>query len=138
MSMVHDNIIKSYLVDIENRKLKLFTTYHYNENHYEETTVTFNGYVTHSFRHVIYSNIILDIIECSVENFLKYSKKEVLDGKNYTWPISFKDLNDFKSSIKKDSLKIFDIYSALGLNGWIIAKEMIIDVKEINKADTNV
>lgn len=140
MSMVHDNIIKSYLVDIENKQLKLFTTYHYNNSHYEETTVIFEAYLTHSFKHIdsLSGNIIFDINDYPIEIFIKNNIDAINDGKGHGWPVFYDSINDIKIKLEEQGLKTFEIGSSLGLYGWVIAKEMIIDVKEIIEESENV
>jgi hypothetical protein len=57
MSEIHDNIIKSYTVDLENKKIS-FNTVYYDNDITEETSIEFFNVMGHIFSNVIKDSII--------------------------------------------------------------------------------
>ena len=136
MSMVHDNIITSYIVDFENEQLVMKTVYYHNGVISENTDVIFKSYFTHMFNNEFKGSIIFDIEECSLNHFIENERELIEDNRNYCWPIVYKTDNatlELSEFIQKNGYKIFDINSSYGLYGWVISKEVEIIVTEVAK-----
>jgi hypothetical protein len=126
-SKVHDNRITSFSVDFINKVLQLNTQW----EEKEITTITFTGLLAHKFENVIEYNIILDLYEVTVESFIKNEKEQLDESLKYGFP-SMKSMNimELEKSLSTEKYKIFYMESSLGLCGYIIAKDIIIDVQE--------
>ena len=127
MSEIHDNIIKSYFVDFENQNIVFNTVYHCNDIH-EITIITFNNVMAYFFKDELNGSIIFDIEEISLEYFINENKNILDTEKNYGWPFPYKDEEEFIEILNKNKQKYYVINSSYGLNGWILADEMKIDV----------
>jgi hypothetical protein len=120
---VHDNEILSYYVDIYNKKLQIFTKYYDTE----QTTITFFGLMAHRFENVTYCNIIFDIIQISIDDFINNEKELLEYSIKYAFPICVKDCEELRNYLNKNEQNIFEINSSLGLSGFVIAKEIHIN-----------
>lgn len=50
---------------------------------------------------------------------------KILDErKNHCWPIYYKTIEELDAILINDNYTYYIIYSAYGLNGWILAKEI--------------
>jgi len=133
MSWVHDNIILSYNVDFKSEVLVIKTEYHVREI-CEDTDVIFTGFLTHDFKHVMKGSMILDIEEYPLDRFLEESRELLEENKNCLWPFPVFDIckEKYKEKvtdyIQTNQYKVFLIYSSMGLNGWVLAKQMDIFV----------
>lgn len=126
-SKVHDNRIISYSVDFINKVLQLNTQW----EEKEITIITFTGLLAHKFENVIEYNIILDLYEVTIEFFIENEKEQLDEWLKYGFP-SMKSINimELEKSLNTEGYKIFYMDSSLGLCGYIIAKDIIIDVQE--------
>ena len=130
MSEIHDNIIKSYFVDFENKNIVFNTIYHCNDVQ-ETTKITFNNVIAYFFKNELNGSIIFDIEETSLECFINDNKNILDTEKIYGWPFSYKDEEDLIKILNKNKQKYYVINSSYGLNGWVLADEMKIDVNMI-------
>ncbi len=124
---VHDNEILSYEVDVRNETLRLFTKY----EDKEDTVITFSGWLTHRLEDACHCNIISDISRLSVDSFID-NNKEMLEEMIRYLPLDVRDTEDFRKYLQNKEQKIFEITSSIGLCGFVIAKEIAIDVKKID------
>ncbi len=119
---VHDNYIVNALIDIENSNIILSTKY---EN--ENTVILFENVLCHSFENIINQNIILDITEYNISEFIDRISQHLLNNKKYCDPpINWENIDDLKTKLTNLKYFGYDIYSSIGLNGWVISKQMII------------
>jgi|GEM_PF-284770 len=131
MSMVHDNIIKSYCVDFEAESLVMKTEfYNHTDKNIENTHIVFTGYMTHIFDNETKNSIIFDIEEYPLHLFLERESELLKDKKNYGWPIVYKTKNELVEFLQTHNYKIFEVASSYGLCGWVLAKEMDIVVQK--------
>ena len=133
MSEIHDNIIKSYYVDLE-KGIILFNTVYYCNNIHEKTTIEFNNVMGHLFTYETKDSIIFDIEKYTIEDYIKY----VLDGgkilneiENYDFPFKYEDEQELIENLKQNNQNYFIINSSYGLGGWVLAEEMKISVKKL-------
>jgi hypothetical protein len=138
MSKVHDNIIKAYRVDFEVLTLTMNTLYYGHTNKIiENTDIIFTGYLTHIFGAAHEQNIIMDIEEWSIHQFLEHKSELLNDNKNYGWPISYKTENELIKFLQTNKYKIFEVASSFGLCGWVFAKQMdiVIDKQQFTPSE---
>ena len=138
MSMLHDNIIKSYCVDFEAETIMLKTIFHnYTDKIIENTDVIFTGYLTHNFGHECKGSVIFDINEYPLNLFLEQEAELFEDNKNYGWPILYKTENELIEFIQANKYKVFEVASSYGLFGWVFAKQMdiVIDRQPFNPTE---
>ncbi|MDR1284784.1 MAG: hypothetical protein LBJ88_01125 [Campylobacteraceae bacterium] len=126
MSKIHDNIIKSYFVDLENHKI-IFNTVYRDE---EITTIEFSNVMGYLFSSGITVGIIFDITEYSIDEYMKIIDAEVLNEKeNYDFPFKYNDEEELINKLNEENQRYYMIESSYGLYGWILAEEMKILVK---------
>jgi len=121
---VHDNEIHSYHVDIRNRILQMDTQY-YDKG---KTRIVFTGVRAHRFENVTYCNIINRISQLSIDCFIDENEAFLEDSLRYAFPIYAESISALKAYLEENELKIFDICSNLGLCGFVIAKDIVIEV----------
>ena len=127
MSMVHDNVIKSYQINFEDETL-IFRTQYGTE---ETTDVIFTSYLAHIFHCEMKDSIIFSIEEHPVDDFLKDERETLEKRKGCAWPIMYDTTDDFLNYLQIHSYKAFFLSSTLGLFGWVLAKQMDITTKEL-------
>jgi len=127
-SLVHDNIITSYQVDIENCILTMATKY----NEKESAIIEFPGLLAHKFDYVILSNVIFGIYQESIDSFIEKHNDFLNNSIKYGFPlITVKNIDSLKSELEKRDYKIFIIESSFGLNGFVIASDINIGITNI-------
>ena len=126
MSEIHDNRIKSYFVDIENHKI-IFNTEFFNK---EITTIIFNNVIGHLFSSGTTVGIIFDIIEYSIDEYVKIDSKILKHKEDYDFSFKYNNEKDLINKLNEKNLKYYIIESSYGLNGWILAEEMQINVNK--------
>ena len=139
MSMVHDSIVKSYEVNFDNDTLNIRTEYFSDTVHdevvYEATCIVFSGYLAHSFYCAMKDSVISDLEETSVHDFLKREHERLDLCKPFGWPICYEDFDDHIGELcdylLQNSYRIFYLNAVIGLNGWIIAKEVDLVTKSL-------
>jgi len=134
---VHDNIIESYFVDLENRKIVLNTVYYgFSGNIRERTTITFDNAMGHKFEDQAKNSSIFEIEERSIDEHIKLHKKtrDILDDFEY-YDFHFHYVKELIDQMKSYNLKYYMIGSSFGLNGWVLAEKMTIDVKKVKLKD---
>ena len=129
-SHVHDNIILSYQVDIGNKELKIITEY----PDKEEVTITFTGLATHRFEYVTYHNIIACIWQVSTDFFVEENRDLLEKYLRYGAPIVAENCDKLKEYLSNNGLKVFEIGASMGLSGFVMAKEISIEVVELTES----
>ena len=129
VSQVHDNQILSYKVDFENEILDMDTIWEKKER----TTIRFTGLLAHEFEGVITSNIIYGIYQPTLQSFVD-ENREVLSNeiKQYGFPsLRSRNCEELISMLSENCYNIYQIDSSLGLCGYVIAKEISINILKI-------
>lgn len=119
MNYVHDNEIISYQVVLANHIISLNTKYEE-----EVISIKFTGVMAHLFENELSGSIILDIVEYPTSLFFEQNAKILDERKNHCWPIYYKTIEELDAIINNDKYTYYIIYSAYGLNGWVLAKEI--------------
>lgn len=133
MSMVHDNEIFRYEVNIEKETITLYTKWEMVDRDVEYTTILFNHVLAHYFIDTNFiQNVIFDIEEMTAELFWKLNRPFVearwgYGGFNFIKKDPAKNPDeakqDFLKHIESNELQCYDISSSYGLSGWVIAKD---------------
>lgn len=127
-SKVHDNIIQSYIVDLNNGILKMGTCWEDKEN----TKIEFIGLLAHKFENVIDSNIIFGIYQTTIQSFIDNEKENLTKALKYGYPtLEAGNCDELKEVLENDQYKVFRIDSTLGLCGYVIAKDIKIITKKM-------
>ena len=122
MVSIHDNEIVSYEVNFKKGRIKINT-----KNSQENSIVIlFDEVLTHLFKHEMSNSILFDIEKYEMEEFIKYNEKLLNETKNYCWPINYDTIKELKNKLIEWKYNYYVISSSLGLNGWVLAKEMTI------------
>jgi len=124
---IHDNIIESYLVDLENRKIIFFTVF---KTFQEFTTIEFSNVMGHLFSNQIKDSMIFDIENYSVEEYLKIDNELFDDIELYDFPFKYNNENELIDILNKNNQRFYIINPSCGLYGWILAEEMKIKMNE--------
>ena len=131
MSMVHDNEILSYEVDLQNDQIKIHTKYE-GKQILEETDIIFTDVLNHLFEQQLKGSIILDICESEIDLFIQENTELLIKNKNYGWPMYFESIDDIKRTLLEGNYKYIILMSSYGMNGWVLAKNYEIVTREIN------
>jgi hypothetical protein len=119
---VHDNLLYSYSVNCENRRIVLHTRFP-TDSPTEYTDVIFTGVVAHHFEHVLSGNILFDVTEIPLRDLVTGSAVLFAAGKPYGWPdgIEYRDAEDLIGILEGRGAHGFEISSSYGMSGWVIA-----------------
>ena len=131
MSKIHDNIVNSYFVDFENRNI-VFNTVYYGNDIQEMAIITFNNVTSYFLKNGLNANIIFDIEETDLDYFIKDNKHILEKEKNYGWPFLYENEEELIKILIKNNVKYYIIKSSYGLEGWILADEMKIDINIVS------
>lgn len=122
---VHDNFVSGYSVDCEGRRIVLHMVFRDREP-FEYTDVVFQDVFAHRFEHVLEGNILFDVEEVDVENFVEGEGELFAKSWRYGWP-SFEydgDLPQLVRSMRAASARVFAVSSSYGLSGWVVARSV--------------
>ena len=122
---VHDNIILSYTVESEQKRIRLSTVYYRDPAPDEHTDVLFEDVLVYHFEGDNLRTIIYDIEETTAE-LIYDGNTELFEGlKNYGWPaLEYKSREDFLARLQTEEYKAFSITPSYGLSGFVLAKQM--------------
>jgi hypothetical protein len=133
MPYIHDNEITSYVVDLERHHITLYTKHLHQELQVnEEKIIKFQNVNSHLFENISQQNILLDINEYSIEDFVKENKEFLEERKKYSFPIDYSTEENLIEKLNSMNQKYFTINSSNGLSGWILAENMKIDTEIID------
>ncbi|WP_340027036.1 hypothetical protein MHB71_17065 [Paenibacillus sp. FSL H7-0940] len=128
MPSLHDNIILSYEVDLENKKIRMRTRSSHTVP--KNMDVLFSGVMAHAFDTPLHGSIILDLDEWDIEHFIPYNRELLEPGKGYGWPVSYDSYDELQIRLIEEKYKYMVISSSYGLSGWVLAKNVEITVQE--------
>jgi len=121
MISIHDNIIKSYIVDLENKLINFRT---FSRERLENVDISFKDVLAHKFYDELEGSIIFDIKTQNIDKFIEQNKELLQLKKAYNWPTSFSDFVELERVLSLGEYKCYVLSSSYGLNGWILAKEL--------------
>ncbi|WP_340016282.1 hypothetical protein [Paenibacillus sp. FSL K6-1318] len=128
MPSLHDNIILSYEVDLENERIRMHTRSSHEVP--KNMDVLFSGVMAHAFDTPLYGSIILDLDERDIEHFVPHNRELLESGKGQGWPVSYDSYDELQNQLIEEKYKYMVISSSYGLSGWILAKNVEISVQE--------
>lgn len=111
-----------YTVDCDERRLVLHTAFR-NHEPSEFTDVVFREVIAHHFEHVLPGNILFDIEEPDVAEFVQRNAEVFADSWRFGWPpVTYGgDLSRLTEALKSASVRAYLIGSSYGLSGWVLA-----------------
>ena len=116
---MHDDCIIAYSVNLERKNLVIQT---YNNIEKRQSKIHFEGVLTHSFKCIIDYNIISDIYECEISNFVNDNREELKKMEGYCWPIDYQTNQELIDFLIVNEYRYIKINSSYGMFGWILAK----------------
>lgn len=125
MESIHDNKIISYEVNLEKKRIVFHTLSPDSEN---KLNIIFTNVIAHVFEDELFRSIILDIEKADLNRFLSSNKKLLQEKKDYLWPMVYETENELYETLDEKGITYYVIYSSYGLNGWILAESMSIEV----------
>ncbi|MEC0126594.1 hypothetical protein [Paenibacillus pabuli] len=134
MPSVHDNIILSYEVDLENESIRMRTR-SYHSDLSEDTDILFSGVLAHSFDTPLQGSIIFDIDDVGLDCFISYNRELLEKGKGQGWPIMYETDEELETKLIEGEYLYFVITSSYGLSGWVLAKKVEMITKQRNEKD---
>ncbi len=132
MSMVHDNVILSYEVDLQNERIILHTRYD-DSRSVEETDIIFTDVLNHWFEQQLKGSIIFDISESEISHFVKENSELLIKNKAFGWPMMYESIDDFERLLTDEKYKYINLSSSYGMNGWVLAKNLDIITRKIEE-----
>ena len=121
---MHDYIISSYNVNFKNKTIEICAQDRKGER---MSQFIAKDVLTHSFQSILEYNIILDIEECNIDDFIKDNLSTLEKKKQECWPVDYQNIQDLKKFINDNKYKYIKIRCSYGLQGWILAKEFQIN-----------
>ena len=122
---IHDNYIIGYQVDCVKHEIIFQTEYRAKDESYECTNIIFDGVIAYFLLGDNFSSIILSIDEVSINQILEEYKSEFAEGEKYCWPGAWNtSIETSLEYISQQNVKGWDIFSAYGMAGFIIGKNM--------------
>jgi len=126
----HDNVLLSYSVDARKKEICLHTgTYPY-ENPEKFQDFIFTDVVAYHFECDLFSNIIDDITEKSLESIYKENGELFARLNNEGWPMvnAMRDgETQFLEYLYAQNIRAYEISATMGLRGWIWAKNCSVE-----------
>ncbi len=121
---VHDNLLVSYEVQCEARRITLRTECRVPEKPTEFTNMIFDGVQGYSFRNDAFGNIIFGVDTVPVEYLLTEFGAEItesyrLGGAPGNWAANLGSAPEY---LRDHHIKGFILSSSFGLSGWILAR----------------
>ncbi|WP_405158840.1 hypothetical protein [Paenibacillus sp. FSL H8-0283] len=129
MPSLHDNIILSYEVDLENKRIRMRTRSSHDVP--KNMDVLFSGVMAHMFDTPLHGSIILDLDEWDIEHFIPYNRELLESGMGQGWPVSYDSYDELQIHLIEEKYKYMVISSSYGLSGWVLAKNVEISVQEM-------
>jgi len=124
---VHDYIIFHYCVYCDKHTIILYTESENDPKNYID--IVFTGVLSHNFINVLEKNIIERIVETNIIEL--YNKDESFHQFNsYLFSKTNNDAKLLNEYYNNNSYKCFEINSSYGLNGWIVAKDILYKISD--------
>jgi len=121
---IHDNFLLSYTVDAGEKRITLHTAYYDREPH-EFTDVLFTGVLAYHFEGDDLRTVLFDIEQTSFQHIYKNHQDLFEHRKNYGWPLSsYNTVEELMQTLTDLNIQAFEISSACGLDGFVLAQEM--------------
>lgn len=119
--VMHDNMICSYTVDLENGEITIIAC---DEEKKEKEIVHVTGVLTHSFEYALRYNIVFSIEQLPMEYFFTNNAEQIVEGKQYSWPIVYDSEKQLKKYLIDNEYKYIVLDSSYGMCGWVLAQKI--------------
>lgn len=119
MPGIHDNMIISYEVNLEKKKIAMHTK----SESDDFIDIIFTGVMGHFFENELSGSIIFDIEKYDLDQFLKDNNDLLIEHKNHWWPIRYDDIDQLMEILINEQYSYYVIFASYGLSGWVLAKE---------------
>jgi hypothetical protein len=121
---VHDNLLLSYTVEHEPRRITFRTVYQDIEPN-EYTDVLFSGVIAYHFEGDTFGTILFDITETELSRLYADYEELFRRQKNYGWPLlGYGSPDELIDRFQREGVKAFTIHSSCGMEGFVHATEM--------------
>ena len=121
---VHDNFLVPYEVQCESRIITLRTEYR-DAGPAEYTNIVFSGVEGYHFQGDAFGNIIFDVAEIQIEQFLKEFSSEISELYRFNAkPDWAAVLDSAPAQMRARGIKPYVLSSSYGSGGWVLAKEI--------------
>jgi hypothetical protein len=120
---VHDNVLVSYEVLCEERRIVLHTEFR-EVKPPERTDVVFTGVEGYCFKDDAFGNILFDVVTVPVKEILKEQRAEIAEsyqrsGAPGPWA---NDLDAASEVLRGRGVSGFVLSSSYGMSGWVLAQ----------------
>lgn len=123
---VHDNTLNSYCVDAGKEEIRLCTSFAA-QGLQEYSDVIFTGVVAYRFGLDNFGTIIFDVYETNLESIYTDNRELFEYGRKYCWPGTWNASDEsVLDYLIANEIKGYQISSAIGLTGWVLAESMAI------------
>ena len=130
MPSLHDSVLIGYEVDGSTRTIVLHTSRHPPDG--MAADVKFTGVVAYHLEGDCLQNIILDIIEVSIEAVVGDGRAFSERHHQYGWPSGWDSRREGPEQfLRSHGCRCFELSSSYGMSGWIAAERMEIFVKDV-------
>jgi hypothetical protein len=125
---VHDNLLISYEVRCDIRRISLRTEHRREHEPSEFVDVIFSGVQGYDFKNDAFGNIILDVETIEIDQLLKEYGAEISEsyrmaGAPGPWAAN---LGTASVHLLERGIQGFALSSSFGLSGWVLAREISI------------
>lgn len=108
----------------EEKTIILHTEFRDRGEPFENTDVLFEGVEGYLFLDSS-GSILFDIDEIEIDFILQQYRNEFKWGERYSWPSPWNNNSDgVRAFVKKNDLKIYQVHSSIGFDGFVISKSM--------------
>ncbi|WEG18948.1 hypothetical protein PQ478_10805 [Alkalihalophilus pseudofirmus] len=122
MSTVHDCKLLNYQVDFERSRLEINVL----DEEEKNVKIIFEDLFTFHFEDQLPNSILLDIVEEDVHLFASKNKELLHRSKDYSWPMNYENIKELVRYIKQNNYTYYQVQASYGLNGWVLAKRLLI------------
>jgi hypothetical protein len=89
------------------------------------TTIEFTGLLAHKFENTITSNIIFGLYQTTTQFYIEEEKENLSESLKYCFPsMKAGNYDELGKEIEDEQYRIYRLDSSLGLNGYVIAKDI--------------
>ncbi len=123
---VHDNLLVSYTVLCEERRIILHTEYR-EVTPAERTDVRFEGVEAYCFDNDVFGTILFGIEEIGVADLVNRERERIEQGRKWGWPGGWAgSLHEETARLTQQEFRGWDVGSSIGLTGWVLARNMTV------------
>ena len=129
VTSLHDRSILGYEVDVPLRRLTLRTGSHPNTPTTPVVSVLFLDVEAYSLVHDVFGNIIFSIDEIPATDILNENRVLFEAGARQAgWPRFWgRSFDEAQTYLLKHRTRGFELSSSIGMSGWVLSREMVIE-----------